>query len=394
MQVITRLVTRGASRHVIDLARSLDPTVFDVEIAAGQSEAYERSVWDDAAATGLRCHRVEHLQREISPWADVRAFHELSEIMRRGQYDIVHTHISKSGLLGRYAARRIGVPVIAHTYHGMATEITGPGVRPAILRRCERACARFTDAKISISERIAEQVAEAGISDADKIHVIHNGIDLTHFCPGTGTGTGTGRPETLPPGPVVGTVGSLTPEKSTIDLVRAVAKLAPQIDDLQICIVGDGALRQDLEQQAQRLGIAGQTLFTGAVDDVRPWLAAFDVFVLPSRSEGLPGALMEAMAMGCPVVAADVGGVSEVVGDAGILVAAGDVDGIAGHIRRLLSDSEDSKGLAARGQVQVQKFSLALMATKTGALYEELYARRRSAVVGQSSTVVGKILTE
>jgi hypothetical protein len=76
------------------------------------------------------------------------------------------------------------------------------------------------------------------------------------------------------------------------------------------------------------------------------------------------------------------------------LVAAGDVDGIAGHIRRLLSDSEDSKGLAARGQVQVQKFSLALMATKTGALYEELYARRRSAVVGQSSTVVGKILTE
>ena len=363
---------------MIDLARSLDPTTFEVEIAAGQSEAHERSVWDDAAATGLRCHRIEHLQREISPWADVRAFRELSQVIRRGQYDIVHTHISKSGLLGRYAARRAGVPAIAHTYHGMASEITGRGVRPAILRRCERACARFTDARISISERIVEQVAEAGISEADQIHVIHNGIDLTHFCPASDTE----RPDALPPGPVIGTVGSLTPEKSTIDLLRAAAKVAPQIDDVQICIVGDGALRQDLEQQAQILKIADRTLFTGAVDDVRPWLAAFDVFVLPSRSEGLPGALIEAMAMGCPVVATDVGGVAEVVGEAGMLAEAGDVDGIAVHIRRLLSDSTGSKGLVAIGQRQVQKFSLGGMAAKTGALYEALHTRRSATAVG------------
>ena len=363
---------------MIDLARSLDAATFDVEIAAGQSEAYERSVWDDAAATGLRCHRVEHLQREISPWVDVRAFLELSKLIRRGQYDIVHTHISKSGLLGRFAARRSGAPAIAHTYHGMATEITGSGVRPAVLRRCERACADFTDAKISISRRIAEQVAEAGISDADKIHVIHNGIDLTHFLPDSDAP----RPASLPPGPVVGTVGSPTPEKSTIDLLRAAAKLVAAIDDLQICIVGDGALRQDLEHQAQILGIADRTLFTGAVDDVRPWLAAFDVFVLPSRSEGLPGALMEAMAIGCPVIATDVGGVSEVAGEAGMLVEAGDVDGIAGHIRRLLSDSTGSERLVATGQVQVQKFSLAEMAAKTGALYEELYARRNAPLPG------------
>lgn len=367
---------------MIDLARSLDPTKFEVEIAAGQSEAYERSVWDDAAATGLRCHRVAHLQREISPWADVQAFRELSQVIRRGQYDIVHTHISKSGLLGRFAARRAGVPAIAHTYHGMASEITGSGVRPAILRRCERACARFTDVKISISERIAEQVAEAGISDADDIHVVHNGIDLTHFCPSSDTG----RPDTLPPGPVIGTVGSLTPEKSTIDLLRAAATLAQEIDDLQICIVGDGGLRQDLEHQAQILGIADRTLFTGAVNDVRPWLTAFDVFLLPSRSEGLPGALMEAMAMGCPVIATNVGGVSEVVAEAGILVEAGDVEAIADDIRRLLSDSTGSERLVAQGQVQVQKFSLAGMAAKTGALYKELHARRSSPVAGQIST--------
>ncbi len=374
--MITRLVTRGASRHVIDLARSLDSSKFEVEIAAGRSEAYERSVWDDASATGLRCHRVQHLQREISPWADIRAFFELCDVIRHGQYDIVHTHISKSGLLGRYAARRIGGTAIAHTYHGMASEITGPGVRPAILRRCERACAHFTDAKISISEKIAEQVAEARICEADEIHVIHNGIDLSHFSPASDSmWPEAGRPGVLPPGFVIGTVGSLTREKNTADLLRAAAKVLHEIDDLQVCIVGDGDLRQDLEAQAKGLGISERTVFAGAVDDVRPWLAAFDVFVLPSRSEGLPGALMEAMAMGCPVIATDVGGVPEVVGEAGMLVAAGDVDGMVDHIRRLQSDPAIGRRFAASGQTQVQKFSLAEMAAKTGALYQELHGR-------------------
>jgi len=146
------------------------------------------------------------------------------------------------------------------------------------------------------------------------------------------------------------------------------------MDDLLVCIVGDGALRAELDVEAQRLGIAERVVFAGAVEDVRPWLAAFDLFVLPSRSEGLPGALMEAMAMGCPVIASDVGGVSEVVGDAGVLVEPGDVAEFATQISRLLADRGAAVALSEAGAVQVQKFSLASMAAKTATLYEELLA--------------------
>jgi len=370
LHVITRLVTRGASRHVIDLARTLDPTRFAVEVAAGRGEAYERSTWDDTAAQGIRLHRVEHLQREISPYADVRAFFELCSVIRRGRYDVVHTHISKAGLLGRLATRVVRVPVTVHTYHGIANEIAGSGLKPALLRACERGCASLPDGKVSISQNLAEHIGAAGILNSNEIRIIHNGIDLSHFSPTSPAP----RPEALFGGRVVGTVGSLTPEKSTADLLRAVAKLPPEMDDLLVCIVGDGALRAELEAEAQRLGIEERVVFAGAVEDVRPWLAAFDLFVLPSRSEGLPGALMEAMALGCPVIVSAVGGVPEVIGDAGVLVEPGEVDGFATQIGRLLADREAAVALAEAGKVQVQEFSLASMAAKTAALYEELLA--------------------
>ncbi|MBT7859245.1 MAG: glycosyltransferase family 4 protein, partial [Gemmatimonadetes bacterium] len=130
----------------------------------------------------------------------------------------------------------------------------------------------------------------------------------------------------------------------------------------------------DLERQAQDLRIAGRVVFAGAVEDVRPWVGAFDLFVLTSRREGLPGALMEAMAMGRPVVATDVGGVSEVVGDAGVLVPQGDVEAIVQGVRRLLSDSAACDRLRLAGHEQVQQFSLTEMARATGDLYEELLA--------------------
>ena len=372
LQIITRLVTRGASRHVIDLSRSLDPDRFDVEIAAGHGEAYEREIWDEAEATGLTCHRVEHLQREISPWADLRAYFELRRLIRRGNYDIVHTHISKSGLLGRLAARGVGVPVVVHTYHGIANEITGRGPRTAALRACERWCAPMADGKICISQRGVEQVAEAGIATPEQIRIIHNGIDLDRYQPENAGA----RPDQLPAGPVIGTVGSLSPEKKTSDLLEAAAILLSETPDLTFCIVGDGALRGDLERQAQDLRIADRVVFAGAVEDVRPWVGAFDLFVLTSRREGLPGALMEAMAMGRPVVATDVGGVSEVVGDAGVLVSVGDVEAIVKDVRRLLSDSAECDRLRLAGHEQVQQFSLTEMARATGDLYEELITSR------------------
>lgn len=376
LQVITRLVRRGASRHVIDLARSLDPGRFEVEILAGRWEPYEGSLWEEAEATGLRLYRVESLQRAISPVADAKAFRAILKIMRRGNYDIVHTHISKSGLLGRLAARRVGVPVVVHTYHGMVGELDGAGPVPRVLRGCERCCARMTDGCIAISQRVSEQLAEARITSPGQCTVIHNGIDL-EFYHRRAVGP---RPAQLPAcSPVIGTVGSLTREKGTEDLLQAAVTLCRDHPDLTVCIVGDGPLRGALEAQAQALGIAERVVFSGVVEDVRPWIGSFDVLVMPSRSEGMPLTLVETMALGCPIVATSVGGIREAVGDAALIVEGGDPVGLAEAVGRALADRALGCRLAQAGIERAQGFALAEMAAKTGAVYEGLLARKRAA---------------
>ncbi len=374
LQVITRLVKRGASRHVIDLARSLDPERFEVEILAGRGEPCEGSLWEEAEATGLRLHYVDSLQRAISLWQDWKAYREILGILRRGNYDIVHTHISKSGLLGRLAARRAGVPVVVHTYHGVVGELAGAGVGPWVLRAVERRCARLTDECITISERVAEELEAAGIVEAAHWTAIANGIDLEHYR----REKAGPRPVALPEGPrVIGTVGSLTREKGTEDLLGAAAALLAENADLTVCIVGDGPLRGTLEAQARFLRISDHVVFTGVVSDVRPWLAAFDVFVLPSHSEGMPLSLVEAMAMGCPVVTTDVGGVGEVVGDAAVLVN-GEPEGLRRALAAVLSDDDTRRELGERGLRRAPGFDLATMATRTGQAYEQLLRRRRT----------------
>ena len=135
-------------------------------------------------------------------------------------------------------------------------------------------------------------------------------------------------------------------------------------------------MREQLEAQAERLGIAGQVMFAGVVDDVRPWLSAFDAFVLPSRSEGMGLVLVEAMALGCPVVATKVGGIPEVLGDAGVLVESGNVEALALELARLLSDHAMQQRLSSNSRERAQRFSLHEMAVRTGALYEQLLGER------------------
>lgn len=372
LQVITRLVRRGASKHVVDLARSLDPDRFEVEILAGRGEPYEGSLWDEAEATGLQCHRVDSLQRRISPLADAKAFASIVRVMRRGRFDVVHTHISKSGLLGRLAARRAGVPVTVHTYHGVPGELVGRGVSPRVLRSCECRCARVTDGCIAISRGVATELETAGIARPGTCTVIRNGIDL-EACRKASTGA---RPAQMPPAPVIGTVGSLTPEKGTEVLLRAAAVLCRAHRDLRVCIVGDGPRREALESLARGLRIAERVTFAGVVDNALPWIAAFDVFVLPSRSEGMGLTLIEAMALGCPIVATEVGGVREAVGDAGLLVASHDPEELAAAVGRVLTGSGLRRRLVEAGHSRSRGFTLAEMAARTGELYESLLMRK------------------
>ncbi|MFO7900712.1 MAG: glycosyltransferase family 4 protein [Planctomycetota bacterium] len=374
LQVVTRLVVRGVPRHVLELAAGLDPERFQVDVLAGKGEPGEGSLWPEAEQRGIRTIYLGSLQRAVNPGADARALMGLYQAIREGRYDVVHTHISKAGVLGRLAARKAGVRAIVHTYHGEVAEVAAAGLAPSVFRLAERLAARATSRFVAVSQHTAEECLARGIGTRAQYRVIHNGIDLDRFSreqverPFADSG----------PGPVVGVVGSLTAEKRVDVLLRAVQQLTSEYPALLVCVVGDGPLRDHLQGMAQQLQLGERVQFPGLVPDVRPWLARFDVLVSPSEREGLPTVLLEALAMGCPVVASRVGGVPEIIqhGRTGLLVKPNDPRAIEDAIRRLLRSPEQRELLRREGRRRaVSSFGLDTMLRRTEAVYDELLSR-------------------
>ncbi len=375
LQVLTRLAVRGVPRHVLDLSAGLLARGHQVEIIAGRSEPGEGSLWEEAERRQLPAIYLPALQRAVSPSADTAAFVGLYQKIRRTRPDLVHTHISKAGVLGRLAARLAGVPVVVHTYHGQVEELEGASLKSRLLRGGEKLAARRTDALIAVSGETAAGLEALGLGASHQYRVIRNGIDLEYFTPDLDA-----APAVVPGSPLLGAIASLTPEKGLDLLLGALGSLAPRYPQLGLCVVGDGPLRGELEAQARGLGLEARVHFAGNVADVRPYLQAFDLLVVPSRREGQGRVLMEAMAMGRPVVAARVGGIPELVhhGHNGWLVPPEDPAALGQAIAALLDDAGLRTALAQEGRRGAEReFGLEQMVTQVEQLYLELSAGSR-----------------
>lgn len=376
LQVVTRLAVRGVPRHVLDVAAGLDHRRFAVEVLAGASEPGEGDLWDEARQRGITAHYLPSLRRSVSPLGDAMSLAGIYHRIRRGRYDVVHTHISKAGILGRLAARLAGVPAVLHTYHGQAEELRGGGPASRMYLRCERCAAAWCDALVAVSQGTAQQCLANGIGRPEQYRVIHNGIEVTRFAGLRGSASplsGCG------PGPHIGAIGSLTPEKGIEALLHVLPGLARQWPDVCLHVVGDGRLRPELEHLAARLHLQQRVRFTGIVADVRPWLANLDVFAMPSLQEGLPTVLLEAMASACAVVAARVGGIPEIVEHDvhGLLVPAGQVAPLEAALRELLQDPVRRERLGRAAQERVRTaFGLDHMLAQLAAEYERLLQGR------------------
>ena len=374
LQIVTRLVGRGVPRHVLDIATGLTPERYAVEILAGRGEPWESSLWDEARQRAVPTHYAAGLRRRINPVADVAALVAIYRRIRRGRYRIVHTHISKAGVLGRVAARCARVPIVVHTYHGRVEELHGGSLGSRVLRRCEGMAAGLTDALVAVSEDTARLACGSGIGASRQFVVIHNGIDLASF---QDFEPGEALPAKISGKLLVGAVGSMTREKGFDVLLESFSRLADTWPHVHLCVLGDGPLRPSLQAQAGELGVADRVCLPGHVTDVRPWLSAFELMVVPSRSEGLPMVVLEAMASGRAVVATRVGGIPEVVQDGrtGLLVPPEDAAALATAMADSLGDAARRRGWGRAGQDYVrQEFSLAAMIDKLDRLYEGLLA--------------------
>jgi glycosyltransferase involved in cell wall biosynthesis len=312
-------------------------------------------------------------------WGSARIFINLVRKLREANVHIVHTHKHKDTILAALAARLSNRPYVVRTVHGLPEPFTGfaktkmrayEAVERIVHQRC-------VDCIIGVSLQIADQYkAESGIP---RVTCIHNGIDLAAVVGHTDRrrvreDLGVGPGETL-----IGTIGRLVPVKGISYLLEAAKVLLQEGEDVKVLVVGEGPIRKELEAQARDLTIDRNVVFLGHREDVHQLIQTLDIFVLPSLSEGIPMALLEAMAASRPVVATRVGGIPEVIehGREGFLVEPKDAKGIAEGCRRLIRAPDVASRMGEQGHERVKReYSAATVAERVVSLYRELVMGR------------------
>jgi glycosyltransferase involved in cell wall biosynthesis len=374
--------------RVVHVITRLDPggsatsTLLTVDGLAGayqQSLVYGRTRQATPLLAALR-GRVELVElpalvREPAPLRDARACRALYRLMRRSRPDLVHTHTSKAGILGRLAAWLAGVPRIVHTPHGHVFHGYAGRLRTRGFVHLEGWAARVTDRIVGLTDQEARDHLAHGIGRPEQFVTIPSGIDLAPFDKPHDGGHALRAALGLPAAArIVGAVGRLEPIKGHRHLVEAFAELAPRVPDLYLVLVGDGECEAALRARLEAAGLGARVRFLGWREDVATVLPALDVFAFPSLNEGMGRALVEAMAAGRPIVAARAGGIPEVLADgaAGLLVPAGEGPALARAIERLLADPALGAQLGEAARRRAAQYSVTTMLARTEQLYREL----------------------
>lgn len=375
--VITRLNIGGPARHALLLSRSLQERGFHSVLISGSEGPREGRLDAFDLEESIS---VPTLRREISPLDDLRTYFTLRRLFRLRRPAIIHTHMAKAGAVGRLAAKAAPEAVVIHTFHGHVLESYFSRLKEKAFMASERALARRSDVLIAVASQTRDQLLDFGIGRPDQWRIVPLGLELASFlkdAPAPRVArTRLGLPEH---GPIVGIVGRLAKIKDHETFFRAALEVSSAEPSSTFAVAGDGARRSELEQLAAQI-LPGRVRFLGWVSDLVSLYAALDVVVLTSRNEGTPVALIEAGAARRPVVATDVGGVSEVVrnGDTGFLVGVGDVSSVARKILLLLRDPERSREMGDRARAHViVRFSATRSVKEMEDLYLELLASRR-----------------
>jgi L-malate glycosyltransferase len=365
------LRTGGTQRHLQQVLALLDSARFEAELLTLRPGG---EVEDELRAGGVSVRSLGVGARLSSP-STLRAIVATARLLRRARIDVVHGYQWRPALVGALAARLAGVPL------RLASKRSLTGDDPQA-ERAWRHIARQVDTVIVNADALRIEGEQRGMRC--RWVLLQNGVDTEHFKLPPADTQARAALGLDPRRPVVGTIGRLEDRKGHDQLLRAAGEMLAGANGRQpqLVIVGDGPLRESLAGQARTLGVADSVRFEGTVADVRPVLAAMDVFVLPSRAEGMSNALMEAMAAGRPVVATAVGGNTEVVtdGETGLLVPPANPAAIARAVDGLLGDPERASrlGTAAR-QFVTHHFGARARVAELERLYEErlvLRARR------------------
>ncbi|RLC34499.1 MAG: hypothetical protein DRH33_09265 [Candidatus Nealsonbacteria bacterium] len=378
--IIARMVTGGAEENTLFTVAGLNKEKYEVDLVVG--DEFRENILNNVKEKDFKIIQVRGLKGPLNFFYDPIILFKLIILIKKGHYDIVHTHTTKTGILGRIAAYITGVPIIISGLHGSAFQAFDSKLLNWALIFFEKLTGRFTDAYISVSELLSERYKEEGIGVRAKYFTVHSGMELDKFF---NTREKMDRKRKLTELGInlesdhfiIGNVGRLEKVKGHKFLIEAFKKVQEERGDsfLKLVIIGEGEEKENLVKYVRELGLGDNIIFTGYRKDIEELMAIMDIFVLSSLREGLPRVLVQAAAVGVPSVAFNVDGVPEIVKDGynGFLVKPRDVNQLADKIIKYIDNRALIKLHGENGRDFVNgKWSIENMVNKIDNVYQEL----------------------
>jgi glycosyltransferase involved in cell wall biosynthesis len=380
VHIITRLILGGAQENTLLTVDGLHHEYNDdVTLITGPAEGPEGDLFDRAAARGLKVEVMPELVRAIRPSVDARAYWKLRASIRRLSPEVVHTHSSKAGILGRAAAWAERVPAIVHTIHGLPFGPFETPMKNRLYIAMERWAAGRCDAIVGVCDAMAEQAMAAGVGRPEQYSTVYSGMDADAFLNPPRSREEVRRELGLADDEVAfATVARLFERKGHDDILAVAPRVIAANPRIRFVWIGDGIWRDRLIAEIDSLGLRSSFLLTGLVPPGRipELLQAVDAVIHPSLREGLARVLPQGLLVGRPVISYDVDGAREVVlPETGILLKPRDLEGLAAGILRLAGDPSTRAAMGAEGRRRfADRFRHETMTRDLRSLYERLLA--------------------
>jgi len=371
--VITKPELGGAQLSTLNILANLPADKYDPSIITSPKGILAAEIRD---TKGVKSHFIPSLVRNINPIADIIAFISIYIVYSINKYAIVHTHSSKAGIIGRWAARFAKVPRIVHTVHGWSFNDYQNAILKNFYIFLERLTAKFTTKIICVSEKDLETGLRHRIAPKDKFVVIKYGIPLAEFRRPSGNGKEKRKELGIHNSdPVIGMISCLKPQKSPLDYVKACIEIYKETPNVNFLLIGDGVLKKRCKEVLSSTPLNGRFIFAGWRKDVSDILGILDIAVLTSKWEGMPISIIEALCKGKPAVITDVGGARELVREAvnGFLTHPGSPKDTARKTLTLLKNKEQLKEMSERAALSIDNsFDLKNMLNAVDRLYRSL----------------------
>ncbi|MBU1043028.1 MAG: glycosyltransferase family 4 protein [Candidatus Omnitrophica bacterium] len=377
LHLITRMIVGGAQENTLLTVNGLKRIPdYELTLLTGPSLGPEGELLSKSSSFKIKlCH---YLRRNINPLFDFIAFCQIYSFIKKNKFDIVHTHSSKAGILGRLAAKLAGTKIIIHTIHGLPFFAEQSNLKNKGYIALEKFVARFTQTIICVSQSIIDQAVDAKIAEKEKFVKIYSGIELIHYKKDPEIRAAYRKRLGIPANSlVIGKLARLFNLKGHDFLLDAAVIVKRKSPKLKILFIGDGILRNQLEKKAKKLGLSDNLIFTGLIrpEAVPYYLQCVDVLAHTSLHEGLPRAVVQSFALEIPAVCFNLDGAKDIIRNQvnGILVSPKNIQELANALSQLLGDKKLRQQMGAQGNLLVREaFGSQTMVSSIDFVYRRL----------------------